>query len=843
MKFNLLKCSALLCGLFLLGSCAQEAPLADNKTTLEDGPRVAVPIELEVSVDAFDAPKSLDQEARAYTGAKTPVTVKDGNNKVLNDDLSPNPTEAQKILTRSRAKFIEKNPTLDAVVKIDVKPAGSATKTYIGQAKMEYSPTKDKYTFGGDIEIPQAVVTQAKESGATTTITLYAGGEYDEANKTFKLSSVMEVVSLRDLATTPIELPILYKSAPVAFKVVNNALKPANSTSVGTLKPLGSLLLVTFRNNMQQTVTFDGINAVSNSFFGPNNQNKQAVYDIATGAFSNTVSYESPYAKSTEGGAGYTYFYKDFSSGSSSLPGGGGISIASGASADKALVFWGFHTGGSAKVSTSNKLKAVTGASMEADILTPSTSLLHVYAQKVTVGGLTPSRPNYSIAPIGGANLTPENGKAYTLNCEFYEQPRQMLGYFAKGYIYKENNATWKDYNFDGNGSNDPNEYLTKSPSAGSGYANNGVSDRKSSADNILLVNSMQANEVRAANGGVSTTKGQMYLPNESWLSLIGLNRPIAFVSNGNSNGRLKTLAGFSSSLHYRGQIVPAELPYKDDPTASGSFQYKGFVYADYHKDYQTLTSGQLAVAYRQLYMEPRNSTTGYQPRSKYQTIMRVMTTGLYTLVENEGGEDYGTFPSTLTMESLYVGKYFVGNVMTTPLYVTRGASRPFLYAEDGDNFWRNNLEVSRDRVDRALLNVPTFDYNQISKNDLLQDAGSKPNFKNKTKAAPLMNHWGDAPDNVWYSEIIGKGAPTINSVIARNSNIVEGATNQLNNRIYGFHAAATGGIWVLTQRYGKAGTAEKGIVEGRMRTYTYQVLRPYSTKYQGNEGFRNNSK
>lgn len=836
MKFNLLKTSALLCGLFLLGSCAQEAPLADNKTTLEDGPRVAVPIELEVSVDAFDAPKSLDQEARAYTGAKTPVTVKDGNNKVLNDDLSPNPTEAQKILTRSRAKFIEKNPTLDAVVKIDVKPAGSATKTYIGQAKMEYSPTKDKYTFGGDIEIPQAVVTQAKESGATTTITLYAGGEYDEANKTFKLSSVMEVVSLRDLATTPIELPILYKSEPVAFKVVNNALKPDNSSSVGTLKPLGSLLLVTFRNNMQQTVTFDGINAVSNSFFGPNNQNKQAVYDIATGAFSNTVSYESPYAKSTEGGAGYTFFYKDFSSGSSSLPGGGGISIASGASADKALVFWGFHTGGSAKVSTSNKLKAVTGASMEADVFTPSTSLLHVYGENVKVGGQTPSRPNYSIAPIGGANLTPENGKAYTLNCEFYEQPPQMLGYFAKGYIYKKDNTTWTDYNFDGGGSDDPNVYLKKSPSAGSGYANNGVSDRKSFRDNILLVNSMQANEVRAVNGGVTTTKGQMYLPNESWLNLLGLNRPLAFVSNGHSNGNYKTLAGFSSP-GYRGQVVPAQLPYKDDPTASGSFQYKGFVYADYHKDYQTLTSRQLATAYRQLYMEPRNGK-GYQPRSKYQTIMRVKTTGLYTLVENEGGIDYGTFPSTLTMESLYVGKYFVGNVMTTPLYVKGSTSQPFLYAED-DAFWSGTPEVSRDRVDRALLNVPTFDYNQIGTEEILQDAGQT-SFRNKTKAAPLMNHWGDAPTDVWYSKVIGKTKDWVNYEIHNAALIVSGESRQVENRIYGFAGGGNGGLWVMVLRVNN--TTEHEIVKGRMRTYTYQVLRPYSSKYQGNEGFRNNN-
>ena len=837
MKLNLLKTSALLCGLFFLGSCAQEAPQADNKTQLEDGPRVAVPIELEVSIDAFDTPKSLDQEARAYTGAKTPITVKEGNNKVLNDDLTPHPTEAQKILTRSRAKFIEKNPTLDAVVKIDVKPAGSATQTYIGQAKMEYSPTKDKYTFGGDIEIPETVINQAKASGSTTTITIFAGGEYDETNKTFKLSSVMEEVSLTDLATTPIELPILYKSEPVAFKVVNGALKPDNSSSVGTLKPLGSLLLVTFRNNMQQTVTFDGINAVSNSFFGPNNQNKKAVYDIATGAFSNTVSYESPYAKSTEGGAGYTFFYKDFSSGSSSLPGGGGISIASGASSDKALVFWGFHTGGSTAVSASNMLKAVNGAALEANVSAPSTSVLHVYGQNVKIGaGQTPSLPNYSIAPIGGANLTPQSGKAYTLNCEFYEQPRQMLGYFAKGYIYKKNNTTWTDYNFDGGGSNDPNEYLKKSPSAGSGYANNGVSDRKSSADNILLVNSMQANEVRAANGGVTTTKGQMYLPNESWLSLLGLNRPIAFVSNGNSNGRYKTLAGFSSP-GYRGQVVPAELPYKDDPTASGSFQYKGFVYADYHKDYQTLTSGQLATAYRQLYMEPRNGS-GYQPRSKYQTIMRVKTTGLYTLVENEGGVDYGTFPSTLTMESLYVGKYFVGNVMTTPLYVTRGASQPFLYAESEDGFW-HKPEVSRDRVDRALLNVPTFDYNQIGTEEILQDAG-KTSFRNKTKAAPLMNHWGDAPTDVWYSRVIGKTKDWVNYEIHNAALIVSGDPRQVENRVYGFADGAKGYIWVMALRVNT--TTEHEIVKGRMRTYTYQVLRPYSSKYQGNQGFRNNN-
>ena len=835
MKLNLLKTSALLCGLFLLGSCAQEAPQAENMTHLENGPRVAVPIELEVSVDAFDAPKSLDQEAR-YAGVKTPITVKDGNNKELNDDLTAG-TLSQKILTRSRDKFVEKNPTLDAVVYIYIKK-GATVLSQALETTLSYDSGLRKYVLPNTLGIDENIIKLAGKSPDEFTLTVYAGGvSYNSTTKSFELPSVMHEVSLSSLESTPLELQLLYKSAPVAYKVdgtgASQRLKPAGAASP-ILKPLGSLLLVTFRNNMQGAVTFDGITAVSNSFFGPNNENKTVSYSIESGAFSNTVGYKSSHAKSSNGGSDYTYFFKDFSS-SFSVPAGG-------ARSDKAFVFWGFHTGGSTAVSPSNKLTAANGSAMEANAFAPSTSVLHVYGQNVKVDGQTPSRPNYSIAPIGGANLTPESGKAYTLNCEFYEQPRQMLGYFAKGYIYKENNVTWKDYNFDGGGSNDPNVYLKKSPSQGSGFKNKGQDDRKTTADNILLVNSWQAGEART---GVTTTKGKMYLPNEDWLNLLGLSRPLEF-ERPDQDLRYQDLAGFTPA--YRGQVVPAQLPYKDDPSASTPFQSKGFVYADYHTASQTLPENGLGTVYRQLYMEPRNSK-GYQPRSKYQTIMRVMTTGNNTYVEDDDGfgTNFNIYPSTLTMESLYVGKYFVGNVMTTPLYATRTASQPFLYAEDGNRFWQNP-EVARDRVDRALLNVPTFDHNQISEFELLQDAG-RAEFGNKTKAAPLMNHWGDAPSNVWYSKIIGKYSSLVQSVIDESSVIAEGDRNQTDNRIYGF-ADPKGGIWVIAQRYnivtyGSAWDKEKErkIVKGRLRTYTYQVLRPYSTKYQGNEGFRNNSK
>lgn len=828
MKLNLLKTSALLCGLFLLGSCAQEAPQAENMTHLENGPRVAVPIELEVSVDAFDAPKSLEQEAR-YAGVKTPITVKDGNNKELNDDLTAG-TLSQKILTRSRDKFVEKNQTLDAVVYIYIKK-GATVLSQALETTLSYDSGLRKYVLPNTLGVDENIIKLAGKSPDEFTLTVYAGGvSYNSTTKSFELPSVMHEVSLSSLESTPLELQLLYKSAPVAYKVdgtgASQRLKPAGAASP-ILKPLGSLLLVTFRNNMQGAVTFDGITAVSNSFFGPNNANKTVSYSIESGAFSNTVGYKSSHAKSSNGGSDYTYFFKDFSS-SFSVPAGG-------ARSDKAFVFWGFHTGGSTAVSPSNKLTAANGSAMEANAFAPSTSVLHVYGQNVKVGGLTPSRPNYSIAPIGGANLTPENGKAYTLNCEFYEQPRQMLGYFAKGYVYKENDATWKDYNFDGGGSNDPSLYLNlkKSPSNGTGFKNKGKDDRKTTADNILLVNSAQAAETRVANGGVTTAKGKMYLPGEDWLSLLGMTRPLEFEKPKNDL-RYKELAGFTPS--YRGQVVPAQLPYKDDASASTPFQSKGFVYADYHVASQTLPENGLGTVYRQLYMEPRNSK-GYQPRSKYQTIMRVMTTGSTIYVEDDSPQRGGDniYPSTLTMESLYVGKYFVGNVMTAPLYVTRGASQPFLYAEDGNSFWQKP-EVVRDRVDRALLNVPTFDYNQISEEEMLLDAG-KDDFKTKTKAAPLMNHWCDAPQNVWMGKVLGQRDyyPMINFMI---NNYFPTDHERTTNRIYGF-ADTKGGIWVITPR--SKTSSEYKIVSGRLRTYTYQVLRPYSTKYQGNDGFRNN--
>lgn len=802
MKRNLLKMSVLLCGLFLLGACAQEAPQADSKIQVEEGPRVSVPLNLEVSVDAFDAPKSLDQEARAYTGAKTPVTVKDGANKELNDDLSAS-SVAQKVLTRSKAAFIAKNPKLDAVAQIYIKKDGTV-KTYIQEIKLTYDATKQKYTYGGNVNIEEAILEKAKTADQFT-LTLYAGGvSYNSSTKSFELPSIMEEVSLSALQSTPVELPLLYKSAPVAFRVnevggVVKGLEPV-SQAAASLKPLGSLLLLTFRNNMQRGVTFDGVTAVSNSFFGPNNDGAVTTYKIEDGTFSTDArNYTNPNARSSNGGAAFTYFYKDFASARFFVPAGG-------ARSDKAILFWGFYDGTSKAASTSNKLTASDGANLLADVLTPATSVLHVYAQNVKAGGLTPSRPNYNIAPVGGANLKPESGKAYTLNCEFYDQAPQTLGYFARGYLYKDKNSNWKLYDFNGYGSHNPSFYK-------------GMGD----GDNMLLVNAKDADEVRRGVTVSSSSpdgRGKMYMPNEDWFYLFGLTAPLEFQTGG---ARYKDLAGFATG--YRGYVIKTDLPYKDVDSESVPFQTKKFVYADYRVANQTLTVGRTATVYRQLYMEPRNSA-GLQPRSKYQTIMRVMASAVEDEVTGDGQAATNTYVGAVTMQSLYVGKYFVGNVMTTPLYVKRRAAQPFLYAEDGDAFW-HKAEVALDRVDRAMLSIRTYGYGQIAQDDLMKGYRD---LKDKTRAeAHLAIHWCDGAMEREFMNNSSSAVALdnyINNPLARR-----GEADKIRNRTYGF-ADVKGGIWTINQRVASDNIAP------RLRSNSFQALRPYSTRYQGNKGF-----
>ena len=787
MKLNLLTVTSLLCGLFLLGSCAKDEPQSSktNTETVDNGPRVNVPFQLDAEVNEFNdsqTPKS----ARAFNSPQSPVTVKDGAKEELNDNLDPIAGKQQKILSALRANFVAANPTIDVILHFE---CGSLIENV--RSTMTYEEPLGRYRHDENISLSSALASALASSNGT--VTVYTGGtSYDATTESFKVTPVMEEISLSSAASTPVNLPILYASTPISVKVTNGKLLPV-STTTSQLKPQGSLLLVTFRNNMDQDVTFDGITAVTNNYFGPNNDSKPALLKLkgsknaATELTTEATKYTSKYSTAVDGGKAYTYFYKDFAS--------AGFTVArGGARSDKAVVFWGYK-GDALPVApaSANKL----GSSDL--LLNAATGLIHIYAQNAQAGGQVIARPNYSVAPIGGANFAPADGKAYTLNCEFYTQPRQALGYLDKGYLYKD--GTWKHYDINGP-TNNPTVY-------------NGMTT-------VPLASSAEAAEV--LNGNVTTSKGKMYVMDKAWLNLTSLLNPIEF-SEDASSYRFKdfssAFAKGASGVDYRAHVYKEVLPYKATNDDTSEFANAEFIGADYVQKDQPRQEGKIGQAYRQLYIAPRNATTGAQPRSKYQTVMRYLTRA------NKGG-DGNIYVGPLVMESIYLGKYFYGNVMTTPLLVTRGAARPFTYIQEGGSFFAN-AEATRDLVSRVLLNAKTM--NNISESLVLQPYATV--VSHATNQGIQLLHWG-AIDGEWEKAVMNLGNNR-QAVVDYGNNVFNNVTRLSRvNRFYGYNGY-NGGILALWRNTALTPPDDK---RGVFRNLTYQPLRTYSTTYQGNKGY-----
>lgn len=787
MKFNLLTVTSLLCGLFLLGSCAKDEPQSGkiNTEAVDNGPRVNVPLQLDAEVSEFVDPQTA-KSARAFNSPQSPVTVKDGANAELDDDLNVTATK-QKVLSALRAKFIEANPTIDVVLHIE---CGSLVANVA--STMTYEAPLGRYRHNTDVALPSALATAL--ASANGTVTVYTGGTgYDETKESFTVDPVMEEISLSSAASTPVNLPILYASSPIQVKINSGKLLPVG-VSTSQLKPQGSLLLVTFRNNMDQDVTFDGITAVTNNYFGPNNDSKPALLKLkgsknsATELTTEAAKYTSEYSTATGNRAkAYTYFYKDFAS--------AGFTVArGGARSDKAVIFWGYK---------GDALPVAPASANRLDdnglLLHAATGLIHIYAQNAQAGGQAIARPNYSVAPIGGANFAPADGKAYTLNCEFYTQPRQALGYLDKGYLYKD--GTWKHYDINGP-TNNPTVY-------------NGMTD-------VPLASSAEAAEV--LNGNVTTPEGKMFVMDKAWLNLTSLLNPIEFSEDASSH-RFKDFSDAfdkgTSGVHYRAHVYKEVLPYKATNDDTSDFLNAEFIGADYVQKDQPRQEGKIGQAYRQLYIAPRNATTGAQPRSKYQTVMRYLTRAI------KGG-DGNIYVGPLVMESIYLGKYFYGNVMTTPLLVTRGAARPFTYIQEGGSFFAN-AEATRDLVTRVLLNAKTM--NNISESLVLQPYASV--VSHATNQGIQLLHWG-AIDGEWEKAVMNLGNNR-QAVVDYGNNVFNNVTRLSRvNRFYGYNGY-NGGILALWRNTALTPPDDK---RGVFRNLTYQPLRTYSTTYQGNKGY-----
>ena len=808
MKLNLLTVTSLLCGLLLLGSCAKDEPQGDTKKeqSVAGGPLVSIDLDMDVAVAAFNESEAKAQEGRAFTSPQTPVTVKDGAKEELDDNLDPISGKQQKILSVLRDKFIENNQTIDVVMHFEcgTKMANVATK-------MSYDNSIKRYKHGlgennRNINVPQEILTEMGK-GKNAKVTIYTGGSsYDEANERFTVDPVMKEVNLSSLASTPINIPVLYISTGTELKVENGKLVSA-STELDKLKPQGSLLLVTFRNNMDQNVTFDGVTAVSNNYFGPNDQSKKSFLKVkgatnpATELTTEAPSYTSPYNTAVDGGKAYTYLYQGFAgatgaSASYTVAKGGAI-------ADKAIIFWGIKGDATKVASPSANALGDNGY-----LLNPATGLIHVYAKNAKQGDKDIIYPNYNVAPIGGAYFYPESGKAYTLNCEFYTQPRQALGYLDKGYLYKD--GTWKHHEFDGTtGSNNPNTYNTKEM-------------RK-----VPLVNSAEVKEV--LDGNVTTTKGAMRVMDQAWLNLTSLLYPLEFKTDMSSR-RFKdiTLGKGAKGYDLRAHIYSELLPYKATNDDTSEFTNASFIAADYVQKGQAIetdrTKKVYAFGYRHLYIAPRKGSAsarpGAHPRSKYQVIVRYLSRA----EQGEGENKNNVYVGPIVIESVYLGKYFFGNMMTTPIYLSGNAASPFVYGQE------SAVYSTAGRVSRVLLNANVM--SSLTKDDIL-----KPYSVMKDKAENTgiqLLHWG-VVDQQWEKAVIELGnqpAKVVKYAEDIFNNVISQQTS-IQNRFYGYNGI-DGGILTIWRNP----AVQNNDITGRFYSNNYQPLRAYSLKYQGNDGF-----
>ena len=797
MKLNLLTVTSLLCGLFLLGSCAKDEPQGNTKKeqTVAGGPLVSIDLDMDVAVAEFNEPEAKAQEGRAFTSPQTPVTVKEGAKEELDDNLDPISGKQQKILSLLRDKFIENNPTIDVVMHFECESKVANVVT-----KMSYDESIKRYKHGlvgnRNINVPQEILTEMGK-GKNAKVTIYTGGSsYDGANERFTVDPVMKEVNLSSLASTPVNIPVLYVSTGTELKVENGKLVPA-LPSVDKLKPQGSLLLVTFRNNMDQDVTFDGATAVSNNYFGPNDQSKKTFLKVkgqhnpATELTTEAPKYTSNYSTAVHGGKDFTYFYKGFTgttgaSASYTVAKGGAI-------ADKAFIFWGIK-GDAVEVSSAS----ANGLGDNGYLVNPSTGLIHVYAQNAQIGGKAIDHPNYSVAPIGGAHFSPESGKAYTLNCEFYTQPRQALGYLDKGYLYKD--GTWKHHNVDAGGlTNDPRHY--NSPTL----------------RNVPLVSSAEASEVLA--GNVTTSKGKMYVPNQAWLNLMSLLYPIEF-SEASGVSRFKDFtdhfAKGASGYDYRAYIYKELLPYKSVNDDTSEFSEGQFICADYARKDQGAANEAVGYAYRHLYIAPRKAT-GAQPRSKYQTLVRCLTRSKVV--------DSSPYVTSIVMESVYLGKYFVGTLVTTPLYVERNATKPFTYLQESSLFGVG-AEPTRGMVTRILINAN--EVRGVFKYDKYLKPYSEVKTFDTVDGIKLL-HWGTVPGQWEYEAMqIGNNKTRLKQLIEEVNKV---SRAPILNRFYGYNSFK-GGIY-----YSRNGGRADDDVRGLFSDNTYQPMRAYSTTYQGDDG------
>ena len=805
-------------GLFLAAlsivasSCSKnsDAPIDPD----HEGPHVEAPVSvaLESSLLTYDAKLLEDPQpsgrALDWDPRNSEVTYSiQGSSKDILDDNGQGTGNKSKIAKYNKTLTVTNHPSRDLLMIYKVEAPGKQTQFTYEKASWNYNTRKRAYelvaTF--NINMPVGISEEdIKNNQASLSVLIIAGGNnFDPQTKHLKVgfakaastdvTKTRQAVGAGDIANE-VDLPVPYASGwvPLSYNRTENSQRVFVPSGVIGLKPQGVLLTTTIRNNSEKDMQYSGFTLRSNALqFDGEIDLSQSTLRRSDGMTPSGFSVQdyfintgNKWISNAMCSRDYTPFYEK-----TYTYDGDRVCQKGGALSEDVIVFWAMPVKG---IETATDYTKRIGNTYRPAIGYAQT---HVYVNgaKATTGEEI-TAPNYTIAPVMGTDKALKLGKAYTVNSEFYTQPKQALGYVLKEY-FGVNPTRW-------------------------------VADNSKNLD-IPLVSNKKITQYGFQNGLSTSAKGFVQVLTQPWMELLSLYTPMEFIDNTNND----RFAHDPKNQLGRYRALQFKLPYAKTNADPTTFDYRDFVTTDAIDWCNTDQGEGLSYAYRLTYREP--NSFGNSKRSPYQCLMR------FTARPNKGpvGSDTqnNRYVKYIDIESVYLGKYFVGNLYDTPIPTGK---------YDGSN------ELLRAAVDTELWDATK--YPSIQKGYITRTVPSAGLYKDVTAAdgaelneparrstfdTDRMNfHWGMTTEKPNYiTDLLTK---EVSTNVNDNAKLVE-KFNTTDDLFYrrGFAYGGVNGD-IFTYGHGVKGQPAPGgaIYDFTQKAWnlTYQALRLFSTTYQG---------
>lgn len=805
-------------GLFLAAlsivasSCSKnsDAPIDPG----HEGPHVEAPVSvaLESSLLTYDAKLLEDPQpsgrALDWDPRNSEVTYSiQGSSKDILDDNGQGTGNKSKIAKYNKTLTVTNHPSRDLLMIYKVEAPGKQTQFTYEKASWNYNTRKRAYelvaTF--NINMPVGISEEdIKNNQASLSVLIIAGGNnFDPQTKHLKVgfakAASTDVTKTRQAVgaggiANEVDLPVPYASGwvPLSYNRTENSQRVFVPSGVIGLKPQGVLLTTTIRNNSEKDMQYSGFTLRSNALqFDGEIDLSQATLRRSNGMTPSGFSVQdyfintgNKWISNAMCSRNYTPFYEK-----TYTYDGDRVCQKGGALSEDVIVFWAMPVKG---IETATDYTKRIGNTYRPAIGYAQT---HVYVNgaKATTGEEI-TAPNYTIAPVMGTDKALKLGKAYTVNSEFYTQPKQALGYVLKEY-FGVNPTRW-------------------------------VADNSKNLD-IPLVSNKKVTQYGFQNGLSTSEKGFVKVLTQPWMELLSLYTPMEFIDNTNND----RFAHDPKNQLGRYRALQFKLPYAKTNADPTTFDYRDFVTTDAIDWCNTDQGEGLSYAYRLTYRDP--NSFGNSKRSPYQCLMR------FTARPNKGpvGSDTqnNRYVKYIDIESVYLGKYFVGNLYDTPIPTGK---------YDGSN------ELLRAAVDTELWDATK--YPSIQKGYITRTVPSAGLYKDVTAAdgaelneparrstfdTDRMNfHWGMTTEKPNYITDLLTKEVSIN--VNDNAKLVE-KFNTTDDLFYrrGFAYGGVNGD-IFTYGHGVKGQPAPGgaIYDFTQKAWnlTYQALRLFSTTYQG---------